>query len=280
MKGKTQVVILAAGHGKRMQSELPKVLIPLHGKPLVAYVLESVKKSGICDKPVVVVGQKRELVMKTLGSDYEYIIQEEQLGTGHAVSLTKNYLKGVAEHIMVLYGDHPFISAQTIKKINEKHLESGKKITMATVKLPNFRDWRINFVNFSRIIRDANGKIIKDIQFKDASDKEIKVTEVNPCYFCFDAPWLWKNLESLKNDNAQKEYYLTDLIKIATTEGIEIESMEIEPYEALGANTRAELEILENSAKKILEKSRESKTSLRMGAFVLALERIKEKMRG
>lgn len=228
-----------------MGGDLPKVLAQVKGKSMIGRLMESVKKSGIDDKPVIVVGYKKEMVMSEMGNGYHYINQDPQLGTGHAVNLVKEYLKDNTEHVMVLYGDHPFVSAQTIKNINEKHIESGEKITMATVKLSDFRDWRINFVSFSRIIRDGNGKIVKDIQFKDASDKEIKITEVNPCYFCFNAKWLWENLESLKNDNAQKEYYLTDLVKIATTEGTEIESIEIEPYEALGANTKAELETLE-----------------------------------
>jgi len=251
MQNKVKILILAAGKGVRMGGDLPKVLAKIHGKPMIKHLLESVHKSGTDDKPTIIVGYKKEMVMEELGKDnaeYHYINQEEQLGTGHAVSLAKDYLKNLGEHIMILYGDHPFISAQTIKKINEKHLQSGKKITMATVKLRDFRDWRINFVSFSRIIRDKNGKIIKDIQFKDASDEEIKVTEVNPCYFCFEAKWLWQNLENLKNDNVQKEYYLTDLIKMATKEGVEIESIEIEPHEALGANTKAELETLERLA--------------------------------
>ena len=99
-------------------------------------------------------------------------------------------------------------------------------------------------MNFSRIIRDKEGRIIKDVQWKDATDAETKVTEVNPCYFCFEAKWLWRNLELLKNENAQNEYYLTDLIKIAREEGEEIDSIEIAPHEALGANTERELEIL------------------------------------
>ncbi len=245
---KIKIIILAAGKGNRMRNELPKVLLSVGGKPMITRLLNSVEESGMDENPVIVVGYKKDLVKNTLGNKYHYVDQDSPLGTGHAVSLTKEYLKDKAEHIFVLYGDQPFIKANTIKKIVEKHLNSRKKITMATVKLPDFRDWRINFVNFSRIIRDENGKIIKDVQFKDANDEEIKITEVNPCYFCFDASWLWKNLEFLKNDNAQKEYYLTDLIKIANLEKTEIESIEIEPHEALGANTKAELEILEKFA--------------------------------
>ena len=245
---KTKIIILAAGRSVRMNNTLPKVLKEIKGKSIIKHLLKSVEGSGIDKKPVIVVGYKKEMVISALGDKYEYINQEEQLGTGHAVNLAKNYLRDKAENIIVLYGDHPLISAKTIKKINEKHIKSGKIITMATVKLPDFRDWRISFVNFSRIIRNEKGEIIKDIQFKDATDKEIKITEVNPCYFCFKSKWLWENLNKLNRENSQKEYYLTDLIKIATKEGVKIESMEIEPYEALGANTEAELEILKKLA--------------------------------
>lgn len=244
----TKIVILAAGKGTRMGGDLPKVLAQVKGKSMIKHLLESVEKSGIDETPVIVVGYKKDMVIKELGDQYHYISQELQLGTGHAISLAKDYLKDKAENIIVLYGDHPFVSAETIKKINETHIKSGKKITMVTVKLKDFKDWRINFVNFSRIIRDANGKIVKDVQFKDASDQEIKVTEVNPSYYCFNALWLWDKIETLENNNAQKEYYLTDLIKIATDNGTEVESIDIEPFEALGANTKAELEILEKFA--------------------------------
>ncbi len=244
-----QIIILAAGHGKRMKSELPKVLIPLSGKPLLAHVLDSVKKTGICDKPVIVVGQQRELVIKTLGRDYEYIVQEEQKGTGHAVKSAQKTLENASDHLVVLYGDHPFISPETIKKLVLKHLSSKGKITMATVNLPDFKDWRAVFYkNFSRIIRDKNGKIAEDVQFKDANEDIKKITEVNPCYFCFEAKWLWNNLKTLGTDNAQKEYYLTDLIKKAIKEKAKIESISIDPREALGVNSKEELEILEKLA--------------------------------
>lgn len=251
MESRTKIIVLAAGKGSRMGGDLPKVLAQLKGKSLIRHILESVNNSGIDTNPIIIVGYKKELVIAELGKEgqpYHYIYQENQLGTGHAVNLAKDYLKDKAENVLVLYGDHPFLSTETIKKINEKHIKSGKKITMATVKLNDFKDWRISFVSFSRIIRNKNGKIIKDVQFKDATDEETKVTEVNPCYYCFDASWLWEKLATLNNDNAQKEYYLTDLIKIATENGMETESIEIEPHEALGANTRAELGILEKFA--------------------------------
>ncbi len=245
-KNKIKVVILAGGKGNRMQSEIPKVLIKIRGESLIKHLLSSVRKSGIDDKPVIVVGYGKEAVMRELGSEYDYATQTKQLGTGHAVMAAEDKLENNAEHIVVLYGDHPFVNPETIKKLVEKHLDSKIKITLATVKLPDFEDWRnVFYKDFSRIIRDSKGNIIKDVQFKDASEEEKKVTEVNPCYFCFEAKWLWEKLKTLDTNNAQKEYYLTDLVKIAMNEKTKIESIDIEPREALGVNSKEELEILE-----------------------------------
>lgn len=246
------IIILAAGHGKRMQSELPKVLVPLHGKPLVTHVLQQIRDSGITSTPVIVVGQHRELVMQTLGNAYKYAVQEEQLGTGHAVMSAKSVLPIDTKHVMVLYGDHPFISAKTIKTLMEKHLNTDSKLTMATVNLPDFLEWRSVFYNnFGRIVRDENDEILKIVEFKDTTtDKERNIREVNPSYFCFDAEWLWENLKKINTNNAQKEYYLTDLVKIAMQEKIKIQSVSIDPREALGVNSKQELETLERLQEK------------------------------
>ena len=229
-----------------MKSELPKVLVKLDEKPMIKYVLEAIHNSGIDECPVIVVGHKRDDVMNELGDKYMYAIQEEQLGTGHAIMCAEGLLKDKTDNVIVLPSDHPFISAETLKKLYKKHLESKAKITMATVKLPDFEDWRSVFYNsFSRIIRNENNEIIKDVQFRDANEEEKKVTEVNPIFFCFEAKWLWENLKKLKTDNDQKQYYQTDLIKIAMQQGEKIESIEINPHEALAANSQEELEVLE-----------------------------------
>ena len=155
-----KVVIPAAGKGTRMKSDLPKVLVKLNGKPMIKYVLETVAKSGIEGHPVIVVGHKKEEVMKEFGDTYIYAIQEEQLGTGHAIMSVENLLKGKADNVIVLPSDHPFISVETIKKLAEKNIQSGAKITIATAKLPDFKDWRSVFYNsFSRIIRNENNEI-------------------------------------------------------------------------------------------------------------------------
>ncbi len=243
---KVQIVILAAGHGKRMQSDIPKVLQPLKGKTLIGHLLESVEASGVCETPVIVVGQKKEMVMKALGEKYIYVIQDEQLGTGHAVLSTEKILKDNADNILVLYGDQPYTSVETIKKMAETHLSEGNEMTMATVPLPDFNDWRKCFVGFSRVLRDESGKILRTVEVKDATDEQKNITEVNPCYLVFKAKWLWPNLHKIRNENNQSEYYLTDLIGAACSEGVKIGSVAIDPKEALGVNTRENLELLEN----------------------------------
>ncbi len=251
MKEKVRILILAGGKGNRMESESPKVLIKVRGESMIKHLISSIMRSKIDDKPTIVVGYKKEEVMAELGNNYDYAVQDNQLGTGHAVITAEKILRNKADHIVVLYGDHPFVGSETMQKLVAKHLDSKAKITLATAKLPDFNDWRTLFYkNFSRIVRDENGKIIKDVQFKDANDEEKKVTEVNPCYFCFEAVWLWEKLKTLNTDNAQKEYYLTDLIKIAMQEKIKVESINIDPREALGANSKEELEILEKLATK------------------------------
>lgn len=241
---KTQIIVLAGGKGKRMNSDLPKVLVPLKGKPLVKHLLESIEKSGVCAKPILVVGQKREMVINELGNNYSYAIQEEQLGTGHAVNCAKNLSHG-ADNILVLYGDHPHVSPATITSLAEAYQKHGGVLTIATTNVENFDGWRADFFNFGRIVRDENGEIVKIVEKKDASEDEKNITEVNPAYFCFNAEWLWKNLPTLQNENAQGEYYLTDLIGLAQHQGHAINSIQIDPHEALGVNTAEQLALLE-----------------------------------
>jgi len=243
MSNEVKIVILAAGKGTRMQSPLPKVLAPLRGKHMIKHLLESVDETQIDPKPIVVVGYEKNLVMKELGDKYEYVVQEEQLGTGHAVACTKNACEGV-EHIMVISGDQPFIKTETIKNLLNKHLNSGAKLTITTAILPDFLDWREAFIKYGRIKRDG-GKII-DREYKDATEEEKNITEVNVSLYAFNTKWLWENYKKInKEHNNQKEYYLTDLWQIASTNGDKIEIFHIDPAEALGANSKEELEILE-----------------------------------
>jgi bifunctional UDP-N-acetylglucosamine pyrophosphorylase/glucosamine-1-phosphate N-acetyltransferase len=242
---KTEVVILAAGHGKRMESETPKALMPLMGRPLIKYILEALEISQVTDVPVIVIGQKRDHVVETLGPVYRYAIQDEQLGTGHAVRCAESLMRPEADTVVVLYADQPFITAETILRLVETRNETNAKIVMATVPLPDFDDWRSVFLGFSRILRDAEGKIIGVVETKDATEEEKEILEVNPAYFCFDKKWLFEKLPELGNKNAQGEYYLTDLVKIAFKEGLEIPSVPISPREAVGTNSKDDLAMAE-----------------------------------
>ena len=240
---KIKILILVAGKGKRMQSELPKALLSVKGKSMVSHVLNSVMEAS-GEKPVVIVGHKSELVQSRLGDSCSYSLQKDQLGTGHAVSCAEEKC-GEAENITVLSGDQPFIKSQTIKNLIKKHLETGAKITFTTATPQDFLDWRKSFFGFGRILRE-NDKVIGIRECKDATLEEKEIREVNAGCYIFNAKFLWKNLKKIRNENAQNEYYLTDLLQIASEDGDKIETSQIEPYEALGANTKEELEILEN----------------------------------
>ncbi len=240
-----QIVILAAGHGKRMgREDLPKVLVHLRGQPIISHLLKSLKESGVDNRPVLVIGQKADQVKEALGEGYEYIIQEEQLGTGHALACTKDFLINKVDNIFVLYGDHPFVSALTIKALVSSHRTSGAEITMATVKVSDFEDYRNSFYEFGRIVRNSFSSLEKIVESKDANENELKITEVNPGYYCFKAKWLWNNLAKLNNNNKQQEYYLTDLVGLAVSQGNKINTLEINSFEALGINTPEQLNLL------------------------------------
>jgi bifunctional UDP-N-acetylglucosamine pyrophosphorylase/glucosamine-1-phosphate N-acetyltransferase len=184
------------------------------------------------------------MVIEELGGGYQYAIQEEQLGTGHAVLCAEEILKNNHVPVMVLYGDMPYISAETIANIAKTHVEENAILTMATVTVVDFDEWRAGFFDFSRIIRDENGKVVRTVEKKDATEAELQIREVNPCYFCFDSTWLWTQLRMIGNSNAQHEYYLTDLVKIAVESGVKIATVSIDPKEALGVNTKEHLALL------------------------------------
>lgn len=240
MKEKIGVIILAAGKGKRMQSELPKVMHLLRDYPLIDYVVRAVESLKI--KPVVVVPDDSDLVRNFLQNRADYAVQDERLGTGHAVSIAEKLLAGNVDHVVVLYGDMPFISFGSIKNLIDEHVSRGNTLTLMTVKTPDFSDWRAQFYDFGRIVRDENNNITKIVEKKDASPKESNIKEVNTAFFCFKSDWLWNNLKKIKNSNAAGEYYLTDLVKIAFDTNERLSSVEIHPLEAIGVNTKEHLE--------------------------------------
>ena len=151
----TRIVILAAGRSSRMKSDIPKLLLLVGGKPMVMRVLEAAIGSGVDARPVLVVGNNAEQLRQVVGDRAEYVVQEHQLGTGHAVQSVEQSLKGKTEAILVLYGDNCMIGPEAIRRLAEGHAESGGVLTMLTTTIPDFEEWRKPFNDFGRIVRDA-----------------------------------------------------------------------------------------------------------------------------
>ena len=233
-------VILAAGKGTRMGSangsEIPKVMFRALDKPLVEYSMENIRKAGV-EKVVLVVGYKQEVVRDYFGDKVEYAIQEEQLGTGHAAMMAKDNLKGKTDAVIVCYGDMPLYKPETIESLLEKYEQEKPTIAMLTVDFQDPEFWA-----FGRIIRDEAGYVKEIVEQKDCSPEQLKIAESNPGFYIFDSGWLWDNFDKLSTDNAQNEYYLTDMIKIASDQGKKIIAVKVSSEEeVLGVNTPEQL---------------------------------------
>ncbi len=250
METKVDVVILAAGKGKRMHQAfpgIPKMLVPLCGTPLLLRVFDTVVASGIAARITVVVGPAVEAQVRAAlrGRDAHYVLQEEPRGTGHAVLCARPMLTG-AEHVLVLYADQPLYTSKTIRSLVERHCAAGAPVTMLTVPLPDFSDWRAAFADWGRILRSPDGRFLGSMEAKDATGRELRITEVNPSLYCFRAAWLWKHLPDVRCENIQGEYYLPDVLGLAITNDEHVETVAVDdPRETLGANTPEQLAVLE-----------------------------------
>ncbi len=246
------IIVLAAGQGTRMNADHPKVLIKLNSQTLIQNLLENIKQAGYSDSVSIVVGFQGQEVINLLGSKYNYVWQKEQLGTGHAVQQCQKFLQGKFKDHLILYGDVPFISAQTIQKIINLHQQEESALSMLTFKISNFKDNYQSYYHFGRIIRDQQEEVIKIVEFKDASEEEKKIRELNPAIYCVQDQWLWENLKKLNKQNQQAEYYLTDLIKLASEQGLKINSLVIEDgFEFMGVNTLEDLELAQKICKEL-----------------------------
>lgn len=228
----TDVVILAAGKGTRMHSTLPKPLHSILGKPIIQYVLDSVVPL-VDNDPVLVIGYGADQIREVLGENLRYVEQNELLGTGHAVKQAKPLLSG-AELILVTYGDMPLIRSETLQELISTQKSNPGPMTLLTVQDKDPR-------GFGRILRNEEGNIQKIVEETNATADQLKITELNAGMYCFQAEWLWKNLEDLKL-SPKGEYYLTDLVGMAVDQRLEIETVSaLDPQELIGINTRVHL---------------------------------------
>ncbi|WP_334075578.1 bifunctional UDP-N-acetylglucosamine diphosphorylase/glucosamine-1-phosphate N-acetyltransferase GlmU [Paenibacillus sp. A14] len=228
-------IVLAAGQGKRMKSKLYKVLHPVCGKPMVGHVLDTVKKVQ-CERSIVVVGHGAEAVKSYLGTKAEYVLQAQQLGTGHAVKQAGTLLGQEEGTTIVICGDTPLVTEETLQAMLELHERQGAAATVLTASMDRPQ-------GYGRIIRDSvKGSVARIVEQKDCSPEEDAVKEINTGTYCFDNAKLFAALEKVTNSNAQQEYYLTDVIGILVGEGEVVEGYMTEDFaESIGVNDRLAL---------------------------------------
>ncbi|MFL2105246.1 bifunctional UDP-N-acetylglucosamine diphosphorylase/glucosamine-1-phosphate N-acetyltransferase GlmU [Desemzia sp. FAM 23991] len=227
-------VVLAAGQGTRMKSKLYKVLHPVAGKPMVGHVVDQVEAAG-ADKIVSIVGVGAEKVQEYLGERSEYAMQAEQLGTGHAVLQAESLLSGKEGTVLVICGDTPLLTAETLNGLFAHHQEQGAKATILTAHADDP-------TGYGRVIRSASGAVEKIVEQKDASPEEAAVQEINTGTYCFDNALLFEALNQVGNDNSQGEYYLPDVIEILKDKGEIVGAYQMEKEaESLGVNDRVAL---------------------------------------
>lgn len=237
MNNEVIALVLAAGKGTRMKSDKSKLVHKIYGKELVKRVVETAKKSNV-DDVITVVGYKREQVQIVLGDSVKYAYQEEMLGTGHAVLQAEEYLKNKQGKVVVLNGDVPILRPETIKELIQKSIDNKEYATILTAIYNNP-------TGYGRIIRDVGGNIKEIVEEKDATEEQKKIQEINAGIYCFDIQELLNALKKIEPNNSQKEYYLTDVVKIMNDKGLKTGAVIVKDNtEILGVNDKMQLELL------------------------------------
>lgn len=236
-------IILAAGEGKRMKSKHSKVMHCISGKPMIKHVVDAVMEAKI-DDITVVVGHRAEEIKEYLKDSVNYAFQDQQLGTGHAVKCAEKCFEKKSGQVIVLTGDTPMITTQTIKELISYHRDNNYS---ATIMSAEFEDP----TGYGRILRDKNSEVLKIVEHKDCTVEEISINEVNSGIYCFDIDDLKNALDDIKNNNAQGEYYLTDAIEIIKSKNKKIGAYIVkDKVEIMGINNRQQL----SEAQQILKK--------------------------
>lgn len=236
-------IILAAGQGTRMKSSLPKVLHKVCGKEMINHVSDALRNSDITDINIVIGNGAEQVKFATNNEDVKHYLQEVQLGTGHAVICAKECLANKRGTVVILAGDGPLVSEEMLSKLFAFHESGDYKATVVTSILDNPE-------RYGRIIRNNEGNIEKIVEFKDCSEEEKNVQEINSAIYCFDIESLRENIDKLENNNAQKEYYLTDMIEILKKNGHNIGGFVVDKENIMAVNSRSELAEVEKIMRK------------------------------
>src|SRR5512145_2218149 len=225
---KVTAVLLAAGQGTRMKSDLPKVLHPLCGKPMLWHVLEALK-SAVTEKPVVIVGHGAEAVREYLGDSADCVMQEPQLGTGHAAMQAEPLLKDKTDMVIVTYADMPLLRGETIQRLNPG------PFSLLTVIADDPR-------GFGRIVRKPDGTVAAIVEEYVATPEQQQIKELNVGAYCFKADWFWEALHRVEKNPKKGEYYLTDIVEIAVRDNLPVQAVVHDDFmETIGINTRVHL---------------------------------------
>ena len=231
---KVAAILLAAGQGTRMKSDLPKVLHPLCGKPMLWHVLEAVKKVAT-EKPVVIVGHGAEQVNTFVGGTADCVLQEPQLGTAHAALQAASLLKGKSDYVLVVYADMPLLQDGTFRRLVESQRVNPGPFSMLTVMADDPR-------GFGRIVRSPNGKVEAIVEEAVATPEQLNIHELNVGVYCFKSEWLWAALPRVQKNPQKGEYYLTDVVELAVKDDLAVQAVvHNDLFETIGINTRVHL---------------------------------------
>lgn len=226
-------ILLAAGLGTRMKSNIPKVLHPVCGKPMLAYALEAARAAST-EKPVVVIGHAADAVRDFLGQEADCVVQDPQLGTGHAVLQAEPRLRGASDLVLVTYADMPLLRPETLARLVETQQQNPGPVTMLTVAAPDPR-------GFGRVVRGSDGSVQAIVEEAAATPEQLSIHELNVGAYCFRGDWLWEALHRIPVSK-KGEYYLTDTVELATQAGLNVEAVTTEDQEEIiGINTRLHL---------------------------------------